>query len=236
MERAKRTWDKMESYGNLSIDDYFDVIEGNAEAEVFGCVHTYALDSFLGRLQTEQPRRSFQISNVIRHPITRIESFWRRNTAVGAEVPKHKAFFHRRYSENKLAQELSKQVSRRHKINWKESNNWYFVLAVLNMVGDRAEIDIEADHVRMEDLVGDADAFRGLFEHLTAGAIVPGEDYIENVAASAPMNEQNAKNTEPEEQFAQWDAWKQDLVREVSRRYDFPKGYGRFGYDLSYLG
>lgn len=232
-ERALKTWDQLGTI-RLTLDEYFDEIEKCGAARVYGNVHGYTLTDLLKALAAGT-RRHYVAFNLIRHPISRVESFWRRWMDVASYNEKQRNFFRQIFESGQVHKDLASKAAGKYDIDFARPENWFFVNALVNIIAESAELGIPCNHLPMERLTTDPGFFAEVFSRLTAGDIRPTDAYLAEVFATGQMNSQRADVVSADVQFAEWEEWKKYLFCEVTKGWNLGEIYRPHGYDLRFL-
>jgi len=232
-ERALKTWDQLGTI-QLTIDQYYDEIEKCGAARAYGNVHGYTLSGFL-REKEKGVRRDYVVCNLVRNPVTRVESYWRRWMDVSSYNEKQKSFFRNVFETGVHHKILADKVASKFDLDFSQRENWFFINALVNIMAETSEIKLEYPHIRMEELTSDSECFRNTFKKLTSNAVAIDGKYLETIFKIGKMNQQRENSVSPKDQFEEWSPWKRYIFLEMARDWALNDAYEQVGYDLSWL-
>lgn len=218
---------------NQPLDDYFDNLAGMGSADVYGNVHRYRLTDLARIYQKWPPKRRFQIANLVRHPVTWVES--------GAHHIRHLAetsLFNRYEALHSAMNELDyyRDLKRKHGIDLLDWDILCFLAVCQFMSVLIADLNAVSGvrYVQMERVTTDRKLFSEIFRGLTAGRIEASEDYLDEVFEMESVNRHRPgsarRRLTPEEQFAAWAPWQQEAYLHFQDAYGVRRAYEQLGY------
>ncbi len=103
------------------------------------------------------------------------------------------------------------------------------------MAIDKRNLEIEASHVRMEDLVSNMNFLRNFINVIGQGAAQVDMDFMMRVGKEGIPNSRAKKRQAPEEIFSGWSQWRRSLFTRLMDKLELRRIYEDMGYDLTYL-
>lgn len=252
--RAHNNWD---NFNNTTVEQFFDEIEKRGEAKIYGNVHGYTLRGLISRYTKEKIRRKIWVSNLIRHPVTRVESLKNEWCQEISYSPRMRQFLSEYWQTNlkwcqeisynpELHQSLSKSwqtdletVQRELRdVDFDASDNWIFVVALYWAIGhDVNELQMDCvDHIQMERLTSDAELLLHLTNEITQGTLDIKHSLIDEMINSDRYNATSNSKMFPMSVFDSWEQWKRALFGLAMDQYEAREIYDPVGYDMSFIG
>jgi hypothetical protein len=215
------------NFYKLSLSEYLNLLKKSGEAKFYGSCHAYSAGNFLNKIK--EYNKTLQFVNLIRHPITRIESHrnkWLR------EVQKSKEM-------RKRLEEQFYQISRKDSFVKRFKNtkirDKYFICALNSVLSqDKWELAKDVWHVPMEKLTKDRETFIWIINHLTHGQIVLSNEYLEQVFDSKKVNHTQIINSNSYMCYSSWDRWEKDYFKSKIGEYGYSQ-YSDYNYDFSFI-
>ncbi|HJL15344.1 MAG TPA: hypothetical protein RMH99_06810 [Sandaracinaceae bacterium LLY-WYZ-13_1] len=194
------------------------------EARAAGNVHRYNRTALRRNLARFGATRAFCTANLIRHPVTWVES--------GSHQLARMAGYSSRIRRRLHA------AHRRGAARWRALSAptfpWPSELAFLYLCGRlsrlAAEIEDPVRHVRMEDVTRDVDALGALVRFLVGAA--PDAAVLRAAVREAPVHRHRPAALAPEAQLAAWPEWKRAVLADALRTSGLVERYAAHGYDL----
>ncbi|MGA1868166.1 MAG: hypothetical protein ACMUJM_06420 [bacterium] len=233
-----RAWTKKKY--NFSVDEYFYEMTRCGNAKVYGNVHGYTLDGLLTHAYKRKIRNNYTIFNIIRHPVSRIESFCKRWLFESSYNLILKNQSRKNFLENAYKKELVKKVNRHFYVDFSIPAHWFFINALfvisleIKEIG-RKESILHFTHIPMEEFTSDTQVFIKLFSTITGGKLDLPNDYVDQVFNNAKINSIGKNLLTPAEIYNRWEEWKQYIFTYVASSLNFIQVYGQFGYNFSFV-
>lgn len=219
-------------FERLPLKQYFREISQATDAPIVGNV----LSFYLGRLLDRSSRwqlnnKSLKIINVIRHPITRINSTlktWDPH-GEGALPPFVPVDFLNHCTH------IIEYVTKHYKVDVNSSKAKSFIVALLAMQHIARDVrmakKISVSNVKYEDLTRDINVFSDVLSHLTGLYSTESKQQINDIFHCDKINAHNkGASDDPEIQYEQWEPWQQAAYSYVSRLSDISSTYAEFQY------
>jgi hypothetical protein len=202
---AMRAW-----YEEQSLEEVFVRFqETKPQARVFGCIHSYTLDSLIRAARNPQTLSNIHLLNLIRHPINYIASHY----ALVRSAEKHESLY-QHYVERVFPQVLQ-EFPELFLIPCPDHRAFLAFAAscfgVANLIRDLAYPGVRT--VKMEDLTTQPEVLQGLCQELT-GLTYSRESLWAFIRRGA-INKHRSPNSsnDPHAIFANWETWQQDMVQ-----------------------
>lgn len=202
--------------------------------KVYGNVHGYSANSVDIMFENNSIAQSdLSVVNIIRHPITRIESFKNRF---------HYELTYNTYFKSQADGYIQDMVDRKlldflaTKYNMDFSLDTMLFLYSLCLVAFNDKLDLESNiiSIPMERLTKDPEVFCWMFNILTYPEVKIDSKYLANVYSTERSNVLTKEQTSVET-YSSWDGWMQAAFKFVMKKYDFSRMYNRLQYDLSFV-
>lgn len=212
----------------------------NQQAQIFGDLYLDADDKFDQHYRkiikiNQNPDHNMIYVNMIRHPITRIEScyvYWTKKVhrmyGLIGQVGYHKLF-----DMLELMMVYGVPIDSEKKL--------VFLLAMVEEQLAYADmydaIKLGIPQVRYEDIIVNPQALEDLIIYISAGKIKPSKQEVLDMIQTAPINVGNRKHVTPAEIYASWEDWqKLAFYLHIIRNGSFANNvYNDLGYDLSFI-
>ena len=197
---------ELDEFRKKSVDDFFDLLETKKKVKIYGNVHGYSAGDIWLMNSRHRIKRDIRVVNLMRHPITRIESLKRRfvyefsfNPYLRKRVEEH---FKKIVSSN-----LIEYVRNSFKVDLSHEANRLFLYS-LSLVPLLDSEDMQTPYLQIpiERLVKDKECFCWVFNYLTKAGAPITKDYLDSVFSVNRMNSLNEESTSIE-QFNSWDVW-----------------------------
>ncbi len=230
-EQILRAHCQRDDFTRKTIDQLFDELEKNGQAKAYGNVHGYGLVSLIGKSNLEKTRHKIVVSNLTRHPITRIESHkneWLYEITFSPVI--------RRILREFDPTKVNMIQSRFKHIDFTVPENWVFVVALLSIItSDLQELQIDFNHITMERLTSDPELLLHFINKITQGAVSITSSFIEDMINSDRYNGRSNSKRFSMSVFDSWEEWKRTAFKLVLDEYKVKELYSSFGYDLSFV-
>lgn len=230
-ERTIKAHNRAGSFVARTIDQFLDELENTGQAKAYGDVHGYDLVSVIEKSNLEKTRHKIVVSNLTRHPITRIESLkneWLYEITFSPIL--------RRILSEYDPTKVNMIQSRFKHIDFTVPDNWVFVVALLKTItSDLRELPIDFNHITMERLTGDPELLLHFINKITQGAVSISSSFIEDMINSDRYNKRSNSKRFSLSVFDSWEEWKRTVFKLVLDKYKVWELYSSFGYDLSFV-
>lgn len=204
-----------------------------ADRPYVGNIHAFTAFNLENKRQAEDDAPLFRTVNLIRHPLARIQSFWRHwQNEHKIKTPVAK-LIQTEFMRRPRYQEVAAELRRSHDVALRSFNDRAFFHAVMQMSTDLGDIDLDVPQIVMERLVADIDFFAYVLALLTDERINISLEYLRNVQALGRQNASQTAGHSVIEIFDAWSPWQRDLYRIFLR--DHPllsQAYTELGYNL----
>ena len=223
-----------DEFARRSLDDFFDELEKAGPAAVYGNVHAYSAHTLFTHVLRGPVRRNPVVLNVVRHPITRIESLKRRLLHEMTFSPVARRRLEREF-EVFVTPDVLATVRANCDVDLGPSENRAFLYAVCFITTlDRMDLEIPVSHLPMERLTKDVDFFAWCFSQVTQGTVRLDTAYLRQVFAAGRMNFQ-ADETSAVGRYEAWAPWMRVAFRAAMAVWELEQLYAPLGYDLSFV-
>lgn len=232
-ELDKWVWENMPAFHDLKLPDVMRDMRKMGDARYYVKVHAYSAFNLFNRLVSEGVSRPVFMANVVRHPVTRVESFakrWVENAQWNAQM---RSFMLDWWREQPPARELEKHLARNFDVDFTNEANVFFATACLWLRQDREDLAVPMLHASSERLVGDPDYFAWFLDRLTEGRLAGDPEIMDIYRKTGPKNV-SAGALPAREVFDGWDDWKRAAFAYVTDVYDLAPLYARFPYSLDF--
>lgn len=199
----------LDLYEASEIDDIFAAYRSlRPDADAYGNVHSYTLDDLLRRRGKNARNREFALANVVRHPVSYIDSHF----CLVRKAERHPMVY-RSYAFDQFPRALRKfrELFRVDCPDFREflafATSCY---SVLNVARDLAHQQYQ--HHRMESLTTDGNALGAFCETLT-GLTYRQED-LDAFVTSGPINRHRklSDSADPWTIYRAWPYWKREIA------------------------
>jgi hypothetical protein len=213
-----------------------DELRALRKGRYFARVHTLSAFHAIKKLRDERPDLNVRVVNIVRHPVTRAESYL-RHWLTPLRRARFETVLAQRWRDDALLQSYARMVERDFpRVELAATENAFFLLAVLWIVQDFQDFTLPIDHFACESLVSDPDAFRR-FMHRTFGPDIALPEKLMRAHRSMPrLNTTSARAVRPETVYRGWEDWQRALFARLCGDAEMPRLYARFGYDFSFVG
>lgn len=220
-------------FWKLSLDQFFDQHEDSTKKKIIGNVHGFTFGRFWQMLPSlsAKRKRNLKLLNMVRHPITRINSCYHHWTEGGD----NKFQFIKDDIKNNCNHILEFINKRNYKVELTYEKR-AFIVALLQ--SEHVAQDISLTHkegignIIFEELTKDEDYYSRIFNGLTK---------LNPVNDKSVDNDKSIQHTHSphklsaKEQFDKWEPWKQESFRFVANRSNMKKIYKKYDYDMSFI-
>ena len=215
---------------NLKPAEYFAEIRKVNVAKFYGNVHGWMVSDLLHAGHDCDDSIHYPVVNLVRHPIARTHSFWRRWTMeCSYNVIMRDQIVHA-FWRGDLQRKMAAEVKGCFGVDCSEMKDLLFIHAVAQMVLDAKEATLEFKQIRMEDITKKVDSFVDLFRILTCDEIQPSQNYIKEVFSTSSINRSEKVPMSTQERYDGWSEWQRHIFSSCARNHNFKGVYGRLGY------
>lgn len=227
----RRGWDTSKFFA-LSIDEMANEMAQLSDKPFKARVHALNAYRLTEKIKAEKPACHIRAINVIRHPVTRIQSFQNKWTDDWAESKNLRAFFEGYYRANPYARELQKAAAE-HKIAIPDSQeSKLFVCAVAWLVNDFQDFGTDIPVFLHERLISDPEYWIAMLRAAFGPNLTIPFTHIRNVQKLKPKNVSDVANRSSAEVYANWDVWKRFVFNHFALKYNIAAMYRRYGYEF----
>lgn len=210
-----------------------------------GTIHAFSAKEFACFYQQDPgilKQRRVVVANMIRHPLTRIESCIKA-------FEYHCLDQHRVDIDNYISTHLGEfmAIERNFHVSIDEPRS----RAIIAMFRLSNQVKWVADELRqfplmkafkMESLQSDPDYFSNAVTILTRGRVFADNDYLdkvfkpENLGVGRRCNKpEGTRPPSPRDQWDQWSGWERSEFMASCQQYDIAKAYAEYDYDFSFV-
>jgi hypothetical protein len=218
------------NFYKMTLDEVFNYIESKGNALAYGNVHGYAAHS-IEKLKNNS-KKIFRAINIVRHPVTRIESLYNR---ILYEA-KFNYYFKNDFPE-KYNTYVNPEVVDFLKNNYDvdiHSIKFQIFMFVLFLVVDHDSRDLDTNiyHIQMERITKDMEYFYWVFNYLFENSIIFDKNYYNTIMN---INKKNVLKEEilSEFQFDLWEQWKKDIFIKLVDKNLYEK-YNLINYSIPF--
>jgi hypothetical protein len=229
-------WDNMDAFFALTLEQAIADMRKLGKAKFYVKVHSYSAYNLYNRILTERYAKPLGIANVLRHPVTRAESFARRWRANAKTNPKMKKFMVDWWKGSPDAPGLIRALGKAKGVDLARTDDMFFAAACLWLRQDREDLTVPVLHVPSERLVEDIDYFAWFARQITGGRLALTRDYLDRVQKTGPKNASGDAARGALETWEGWAPWQRTAFRHAAELYGLKSLYGRLPYDLGFVG
>jgi len=224
-------------YG-LSLKDILISISTNSNSNKkwVGNVHAYTALNLSTKQKAESDAPLIRTVNLLRHPVTRIDSFWRRFQFEYTLRSPTAQWINEGPMKQPRYQEVLKELQCHHDVSIESFDERAFFHAVMQTSTDAGDLQINVPHIASERLVADIDYFCYVFDLLTGSDISISKEYLSSVSDLGKINEAKGGGRSAIHVFEEWQPWQRTLFLLFLR--DHPSlqaAYPSLGYRLPHL-
>jgi hypothetical protein len=224
-------WDTGKFFA-LSLDEMADEMAQFSAKPFKARVHALNAFRLTEKIKAEKPNCHIRAVNVIRHPITRIQSFQAKWTDDWKDSKNMRSFFEGYFHTNPSAQELQKAAAA-HKIALPDDQeSKLFVCAVTWLVNDFQDFATDIPVFVHERLIADPEYWISMLRAAFGPNLTIPFTHIRNVQNLKPENASSVRNRSSAEIYANWAVWKRFVFNHFALKYNIPAMYRRFGYEF----
>ena len=221
--------------GEVPLAEVFARISDGQESRLVGNVHAYRLSRLEEALGSESSTPPFRLANLVRHPVTLVSSraaFFASMCAGDARV--RWMVLDSCYRNQEWLQPLID----RHGLDLSDWDVACYFDAIVGLGRLASEVAAapHVPHVRMEDLVVDPSAIRGLIAYLSSGRMEISPAVAEDLIAAPPLNSHRGRGPESASRHYQGlPDWQREVLRVGLERSNIHHVYGMLGYDFDFV-
>lgn len=224
-------------FWDLTLNDFFDEHKDATQKRVIGNIHAYTFSRFWQLLPGLRStiKRNLKVLNMIRHPITRINSCF--NHWKNGNIEKF-PFIDLDYNIN--CSHILKHLAKKNKSFQVNYENKAFIVAILQSEHVAQDIYL-ADkfgigHILFEEIIKDRDYFMRIFNTLTTLTPKIESEFMFNVKNNSMKHSHNKYSyLSPKEQFDKWKDWQKEAFTFICRENSMKNIYYHYNYDLSFV-
>lgn len=236
-EQAKRGRVIRERFYDLSLAEFFHETQSVTSKPILGNVHAYTISRLIKLLPhfSEKHRQRLKIFNMVRHPVTRINSMYKM--FVDEEGLAFADFVERDFETR--CEHLRGYLAKYHSI---EITNKVkaFVVSILALEAISSDVMLAnqygIENISFERVTTDSAYFTELLRKIVNLYCEFKPEIAEAIFAATPKinRHNNDQNLNAQQQYAAWLPWQQDLYRYMVQRMGMNDIYTEFGYELMF--
>ena len=210
--------------------------EQKSNARWIGNIHAFSAQNLWLRAHTELNVPFFRTVNLLRHPVTRIDSFWRRWQQEHSFHSPTTHWIATKATQRLRYRNIIKELRQYHEVQLESFEERAFFYAVMQMSIDDRDLRAGVQHISSEMLVSDIEYFTYTIKLLMGDSIALSEEYIHQVQCLGRQNAAEGYGRSAEQVFNEWQPWQRTLFMMFLR--DHPRlktHYENFGYILPEL-
>ena len=183
--------------------------ETRPQARVFGCVHSYTVNTLMQAARSPQTLANMRILNLVRHPVNYIASHY----ALVRSAEKHPRLY-QHYVEGAFPQAFQ-EVPELFLMPCQDHRAFLAFAAscqgVVNLIRDLSYPGIRS--VRMEDVTTKADVLKSVCEELTG--LTYEQEMLQPFLNRGAINQHRSPGAskDPHAVFGNWETWQQDMAQ-----------------------
>lgn len=228
-----------ERFWNLSLNEYINELNSIVHKKYIGSVHAYMYGYLLEKMKSENHlylKNKLVIINMVRHPITRIQSAYK------CWLPENLSDIKESFVQTDFDNRCQFIINgiRKCKKLYSVSDK-FFIVALLQSVDIAKDIELASRHktkqIRFEDITSNPRSVSDLIYDLSRQTIRIAIEEASNLLNTKKINEHNtgSKLKDACNIFMDWEPWKKAAYLYIHRSQKFEKVYSNFGYDFSFL-
>lgn len=220
---------------NQSLKEHFDSIVAKQYRLAIGSVHRYRLRD-LPRLLNGGETYEFQLANLVRHPVTLVNSGQGEFTTL-AELSEETRNEIRMFFDNQRPYYLA--LKEKYDLDLEDWSVLSFLAAAQHqfvLVHDQTCVKGVAN-IPMEKVTAEPEYFGSVLAALSKNRIKPDANYINSVFDMGNVNRHTSdrKIVTPQERYESWDEWKREAFRYFMKQSGIDSVYSQVGYDFSFV-
>lgn len=219
----------------VGVGDLFASLSGAQAARAYGNVRCYTLTSLERARADSPPGVPYRVANLVRHPITWIESQAEARAKEMASNVAMKERFEDFYVANRR---VCDAFTLPFGVSPLEADSLSFINTALGAWPSYAE-DLAwmgVPYIRMEDVTTRPETFKAVVAYLVGDAIRIGREDLKRIYAPKALSaEPRWGHSSPRHQFEAWPEWKRHAIGLIWETRPEVRGFGRLGYDFGFL-
>jgi hypothetical protein len=224
--------------------DVFDEIRRHRTSKFIGNIHFHTLGSLESHRKIERIPANVRIANVVRHPVTRLETHfnhWKRQYEVG---PHSKKLFELCFSGFVDRYKNIRDIWDHSITEWSlQPGAQIFAYSIFDTMsvfeGDfQTEIGRNVPHFRMEDLKTKPEEFNRLVAFISRDEIQFGADLFSRVYSSDGLQQgrfSKRKLLEADDQWRAWAPWQKSMAKSAFEHVGLIPSLSSLGYDFCFM-
>jgi len=225
----KTTWVSGERFHALTVDQMVEEM-AVSDRPFKARVHAIGAFQLIEKMRSDRPRSPVRIVNVIRHPVTRAESFHRNfmfTSGLFREFRRHMTEFHQ---SSQIVSELVEVVHSNGFPKLKSNEDKLFINAVAWLANDFPDLTTGVPIFLHERLTSDSEYWTDFLLATFGPSVDIAFEYLRSVRELPPANAQNPSAPSSREVYAQWEPWKQFVFRHFALSRNLAAIYRPYGY------
>ena len=223
----------LEYFQQMPLEKVLHAHKNAGKAKVYGNVHGYSANSVrIITIHNKMPPK-VNVVNIVRHPVTRIESFRNRmlhelnyNYYLRDKIDY--------YMKSTVDEDLLTHIKDTYGMTLSISDKLFIYALCLVPFNDKLDFASDIPSIPMERLTKDPEAFCWMFNVLTHGKVAMNSAYLANAynegRLNALSNENNSLNV-----YLSWEEWMCDSFAYIAKKHDFPELYNKQRYSFSFI-
>src|SRR3989338_927550 len=223
----------LDTFLKTPIEKVLEGVRQLGRAKIYGNVHAYSANSVKIMINSNMIQSKLNVVNLIRHPVTRIESFKNRF---------HYELMHNMYFRNKVNdyardvvdKELMNYLKDRCKINFSANDTLFLYALCLVPFNDALDLKTDIVSIPMERLTKEPEVFCWMFNIISHGSLRMDSNYLAEIYFQGRLNVLSEEKSAIATYFS-WQDWMRDAFHFVAQKYNFPAMYNKLHYDFSFV-
>lgn len=237
-EHVKRIGATKKRFFQLSLAEFLHEMQSVAKKPIIGNVHAYTFGRLLPKLDVlpYRFRQRLIIFNMVRHPITRVNSMFKMFFIPDGVHPDH--FLEKDFVSR--CQHLRDYLDQHYPGMEYNPLVKAFFIALLALEDITRDVVLANHHgvknISFERVTGDGEYFTELLNRIVNPYKALELDRARAVFRDTPkINKHNEnQNHSAEAQYRAWEPWQRDLYHYVTRRMYMQEVYAEYGYELAF--
>jgi len=202
-----------------------------------GNVHAFTAWNLEQKRKEDPTAPPYRTVNLLRHPITRIDSFWRRWAYEGTfEGPTARWIMHESLKSERYQQVLQ-EVRTKHDLPMESYSDRAFFHAVMQMSTDHGDRGVDVPHIVSERLVADIDYFAYVLRLLMGESFPLHSAYLRSVQELGKQNAAAGGGKSAIQAYEEWKPWQRTHYQIMMRDHEeLRTWYPVLGYDILFAG
>jgi hypothetical protein len=208
-------------------------IGAGSNKKCIGNIHAYTALNLSIKQNAERDAPRIRSVNLLRHPITRINSFWGRFRYERTLNSPMAQWINEESLKQPRYQQVLQELQSHHDVTIESFDERAFFHAVMQMSTDSGDLPIHVPHIVSERLVADIDYFCYVLELLIGDDIPISTDYLSSVTKLGKLNAAKDGGRSAIQVFEEWQPWQRTLFLLFLRDHpSLQEAYTSFGYSL----